>query len=430
MSAVSASAVSLEMPIRQVGNAELWWIRPHTFALLVLLPLFLSLPLLPSPPRDVKTYFGTELYLLGIGLLVLFGIGSWFGARGIDRLRRRPASSLRIRVWLLDLLFFISFAAYVIWFLEILLNPLLLLQATQTGAFEIRDQVSNIPGITSFTQAGIPFFICYFVATRYCGQTLGSRFHIYIAVLLALTMIRAFAWTERLALLEIVIPVLLLSLPTWRSRSKSFRLGLRMAPLFGIVALIVFFGVMEYFRSWLDFYAESGESFLDFVLQRISTYYVTAVNNAVGYLVENSDWPRWDGRYMLSGIYAMPGIGGALITEFALRPDTYSTFLSTYLDEEFNNFSGLYFPIVDFGLIGGPLVLGVCGFLTGYSWRLFAAQSIGGLLFYPLVYVGLIDLLRVMYLGNSRSLIPIALLIIIYFLGFRRRASRPHAYSI
>ncbi len=81
LSAVSASAVSLEMPIRQVGNAELWWIRPHTFALLVLLPLFLSLPLLPSPPRDVKTYFGTELYLLGIGLLVLFGIGSWFGAR-------------------------------------------------------------------------------------------------------------------------------------------------------------------------------------------------------------------------------------------------------------------------------------------------------------------------------------------------------------
>src|SRR5258708_1002330 len=420
----------MEVPTRHVdtGNAELWWIRPHTFVLFVLLPLFLSLPLLPSPPRDVKTYFGTELYLLGISLLVLFGISSWFGARGIGRLRRRPASSLRIRVWLLDLLFFISFAAYVIWFLEVLLNPVLLLQATQVGAFEIRDQVSNIPGITSFTQAGIPFFICYFVATRYCGQTLGSRFHIYIAVLLALTMVRAFAWTERLALIEIVIPVLLLSLPTWRSRSKSFRLGLRMAPLFGIVALIVFFGVMEYFRSWLDFYVESGESFLDFVLQRISTYYVTAVNNAVGYLVENGDWPRWDGRYMLSGIYAMPGIGGALITEFALRPDTYPTFLSTYLDEEFNNFSGLYFPIVDFGLIVGPVVLAVCALLTGYCWRLFAAQSIRGFLIYPLLDVGLIDLLRVMYLGNSRSIIPIAFLAAFYFFGFQRKMSNLPAH--
>lgn len=425
LSAVSASAVPKEIPTGEVdtGNAELWWIRPHTLVLFVLLPLFLLLPLLPSPPKDVKTYFGTELYLLGIALLILFSVGSWLGARGINRVRTRPASGLRIRVWLLDLFFLMSLAAYVIWFLEILLNPGLLLQAAQLGAFEVRDQVSNIPGITSFTQAGIPFFICYLVATRYCDQELGFRFHIYIAILLTLAMVRVFIWTERLALLEIVVPVLLLSIPGWRPRSRWLRRGLIAAPLFGIVALIVFFGVMEYFRSWLDFYSESGESFLDFILQRISSYYVTAVNNAVGYLVESGDWPRWDGRYTLSGIYAMPGVGEALITEFALRPDTYPSFLSNYLDEELNNFSGLYFPIVDYGLIGGSLVLGVCAFLTGYSWRLFAARSIGGLLFYPIVYVGLTELLRILYLGNPRTVIPIALLTIIYFIGFRRRAS-------
>ncbi len=432
LSAASSPAVPMEMQTRQLdtGNADLWWIRPHTFVLFILLPLFLLLPLLPPPPKDVKTYFGTEMYLLGIGLLVLFGIGSWLGACGIDRFRRRPASSLHLRVLLLDLLFLMTFAAYVTWFLEILLNPALLLQAAQFGAFEVRGQVSNIPGITSFTQAGIPFFICYFVATRYCGQKLGFRFHIYIAILLALAMVRTFIWAERLALLEIVIPVLLLSIPTWRSRSRSLRGGLIAAPLFGIAALIVFFGVMEYFRSWLDFYAESEESFPNFILQRISNYYVTAVNNAVGYLVENGDWPRWDGRYVLSGIYAIPGISEALVTEFALRPDTFSAFLSNYLDDEFNNFSGLYFPIVDFGLIVGPLVLAAYALLTGYCWRLFALQSIGGLLFYPLVYVGLIDLLRVMYLGNSRSVIPVALLTIIYFVGFRRRVSKQQVYSI
>lgn len=408
------------------SNACLWWIRPHSLIFFALLPLLLSLPLLPAPPKDVKTYFGTELYLVGIVLLVLFGTAAWVGGVNPHPRPIRAAAALRIHPWILDTLFLLSFAAYVIWFLEILLNPFLLLQAAQSGTSELRAQVSNIPGVTSFTQAAIPFFICYVIATLYCNQTLHIRFRFYVAILLAVTILRVFAWSERLALIEILVPVFVLAVSRWTTKSPSRRLALFLAPVYGIIALIVFFGAMEYFRSWTDFYAASDENFIDFILARVSNYYVTAVNNAIGYLSENSDWPRWDGLFILSGIYAMPGVRDVLIDSFGAKPDTWGAFLAGYLDEEFNNFSGLYHPVVEFGVIGASIFVIVCGLITGRSWRLFANGSIGGLLFYPLIYVALIDLLRIMYLGNSRSVIPIAFLGLSYVFGFRRNIHTRH----
>jgi len=54
---------------------------------------------------------------------------------------------------------------------------------------------------------------------------------------------------------------------------------LRAAPALGYSALLVVFGISEYFRSWVNFYADRDMSFWGFVSNRLLGYYVTALNN-------------------------------------------------------------------------------------------------------------------------------------------------------
>jgi oligosaccharide repeat unit polymerase len=389
--------------------------------------LFALLPLLPQP-ENVRTYFDGWYYALGFVLLGLLSVSAWIGARMVRV--RGPARPIVIRPVVLDVLFVLTIGAYVVWFFEILANPALLLLAVEMGAFAIREQVLNIPGITSFTQAGVVFFICYVVAARYCMRELHWRFHVYAAVILALTVIRVFVWTERLALLEIVVPVIILLVGAGGNKDGSRKLGHLAAPFVAIFLMIVLFGVTEYFRSWLELYRDQADDFWSFMLQRLSNYYVTSVNNAVSYLTEDTAWPRWDGQYVFSGLYAMPIVGDALRTELELRPDSFSGFLLFNLDPEFNNFSGIFFPVVDFGIAGGLLATDLIGLVAGMAWRHFASRSLGGLLFYPLIYMALIEIVRIFYFGGARTVIPLFLLALVYLGGFRRLRFRPQAVRV
>ena len=91
---------------------------------------------------------------------------------------------------------------------------------------------------------------------------------------------RAFFLSERLAILELIIPAVAVvamvaagSPRTWVSRAT------RWAPLIFAPAVIAVFGVFEYSRSWVFYQARTGGSFLDFAVERLSGYYTTAYNN-------------------------------------------------------------------------------------------------------------------------------------------------------
>src|SRR5690606_36276865 len=86
-----------------------------------------------------------------------------------------------------------------------------------------------------------------------------------LAIVGGAALMRAFFLSERLAILELIIPAVAVvamvaagSPRTWVSRAT------RWAPLIFAPAVIAVFGVFEYSRSWVFYQARTGGSFLDF----------------------------------------------------------------------------------------------------------------------------------------------------------------------
>jgi hypothetical protein len=58
--------------------------------------------------------------------------------------------------------------------------------------------------------------------------------------------------------------------------------------LFRTYLVVLFFAMGEYFRSWVNFYADRWDSYWGFALSRLAAYYMTALNNGAG-MFENYD---------------------------------------------------------------------------------------------------------------------------------------------
>jgi hypothetical protein len=87
-----------------------------------------------------------------------------------------------------------------------------------------------------------------------------------------LTVFRVFAWGERLALAEIVVPIFLLYIRYRVSaQGRISRIVLNFLPLIGLLALLGYFGLTEYFRSWSTHYQFQHAPFWQFITQRLTT---------------------------------------------------------------------------------------------------------------------------------------------------------------
>src|SRR5207248_4753847 len=74
-----------------------------------------------------------------------------------------------------------------------------------------------------------------------------------MAIVFALGAARALVFSERLALIELVVPAFVVAVRMTvlgRPLSGFVRSSLQLAPLLGVAVLLLFFGSFEYFRSW------------------------------------------------------------------------------------------------------------------------------------------------------------------------------------
>jgi hypothetical protein len=176
-------------------------------------------------------------------------------------------------------------------------------------AEEIRGEIfTNLKGITTCTQFG--------VAAVPIGTVLLltgiKRVRWPLTALLALALVRALFFSERLAIIELVVPAAIVvfrlrfigrALPPLVSR------GLQLAPLAGVVSLFVFFGSFEYFRSW-RYYEDKFDSYAEFTLWRITGYYTTAHNNGAMALSTQPQYPlpysTWRALWSVPGLEKTP----------------------------------------------------------------------------------------------------------------------------
>jgi hypothetical protein len=274
----------------------------------------------------------------------------------------------------------------------------------------------TVGGITTLTQFG--------TATAILGALIGHssgwrpvRMKLGIILLFAVT--RAILNSERIALIELAVPFLLVCLALGYlgkpNVGGAVRLLVRFAPLIGVVALFSLFTGLEYFRSWTNYYAGREQTFWEFGAMRLLGYYVTAFSNGA-YLLQCLDTLNAP-YFTLHFLWGFP-LTGPVIHRIFSNPilDSsdkwfYFPFLESDANVEFNNGDGMLFPLMDFGIAGGLLYWLVLGLICGVVYQWFCRKQLAGLLVFPILLLGILEAPLTLYWSEGRALPPLFLLI-------------------
>ena len=250
-------------------------------------------------------------------------------------------------------------------------------------------------------------------------QKVSAVERIGFALVIVLATFRAYAWAERLAVIEVLVCYVIARMAYLPLTSTKLQRVASIAPAIGPFVLYLLFTASEYFRSW-EFYVNQYSSVWAFTLDRLITYYATAVNNGIGILVETSDWPYYNGAFVVDWLYIMPGVSTLFESAFGNPRELTNLFLKTYLRPEFNSPTAFFRIVLDFGFLGSVLYCLAVGYVIGRAYVGFRRGHIFGLLTYPVLVLFLIESLRYSYLGETR-IVPLAVGLGIIGLDMRRR---------
>jgi hypothetical protein len=260
----------------------------------------------------------------------------------------------------------------------------------------------TIPGVTTCTQFGI--------AAMLFGSWLlvhGQRRVVWpLAVLMALAAVRCLLFSERTALIELLFPPAMVGLRAWilgRSQRPVIRWLLVAAPVICIFGVVLFFGVFEYFRSWM-WYRDQFHSYAEFTMWRLSGYFTTAHNNGAMALV--TDQPRPLPYFTMRPLWEFPGVSDSPLGYEALTgvdvPLAHENMLHRYGTYELNNEGGLFQPALDFGWAGFLVYWFGYGFISAKAYRCFLAGTFAGVMLYPLIYMSLLEVPLILFLMYTR----------------------------
>ena len=400
-------------------TSRYWWLHPSKVLAFLLIPLYCLMYV--WAPEDVllgfQRFFTGSYFWLGLAYLLMVLLGSCLAVS----LRYGQPSLARVKVpsFYLDMLAWLTVAAYLLWFRDIFRNPGLLftlLRGDAVASNALRNFVTTIPGVTTLSQLGVVYMVFYsyrrFVLRLPQGR---RRFDCYAVLIVGLTLFRALVWAERLALIEVFLATAVVLISFRPPASRLLRLALRFAPLLGFMGLVLIFGAFEFYRSWAAWHQFSEASFWDFVLLRIARYYYTALNNGAGVL-HTGEWPDWRLMHTFSWFYRFPILGEVFFRGFEVTSPV-PVFLQRFGVPEFTNASGIFTVFYDLGSLGGLLYGFAFGVLLGYSYKTCLRMSGLGVVLYPALYMGLLEIFRILYLGESRAFPIVAFLLLGYALN-------------
>lgn len=276
---------------------------------------------------------------------------------------------------------------------------------------------TTIPGVTTCTQFGIAAVVLgmWLVARG------DNRFLLPVAIVLGLAAVRAVIVSERLALIELMVPTALLLLRgkvMGHPFSSTVRRGLQIAPVVAIVGLFVTFGFFEYFRSW-QYYKDQYNNIVEFTAERILGYYATSHNNGAMALLhrESAPFPY----YSLQMFWEFPVLDKTPIgykNLLGYEGEKWQLeLLENYANPELNSYGGLFWPAVDFGWVGFFIYWTIFGFCAGKTYRGLLVGTFIGVCFYPLVFLAILESPRFLYLSTVRGVPSFAFLCLILLIS-------------
>lgn len=442
----TAVAAGNVRPTGRSRSPSLWWLSPAIIPIVVAAVSILPTAFVSDQqfrmswrsPRSVTTetlvMFGCGAATLAFGALIGIAlVGSrmhqrrtvpWPGldAGTVDFLRR--ASTV------LTVATVCGYLGFALLIARAGITPAELLAGSADDAQPLKDRIGTVPGITTLTQFGIATVV---VSTTALMQRFAWSEIVKIVIVVGFAVPRAYINSERLALLELVIPVAVIVAARWSTSRGVSRFVAQTIPIFGMVLVVVTFGLFEYFRSWSFYRAQGNTSFVDFALVRFAGYYATALNN--GQLV--LEYLRWPNKWpydTLEGLWSAPGIEtlGLYQRLSGHEPPYNRTDVSPYFDvlrhhgnPEFNNPSGYAAPFADYGFAGGFIFFLVVGIAAGALYKSFAAGRPFALLVYPVAFIGLVEMPRYLYWVQGRTTYTwLALLAIAVVLAHQTRRAK------
>jgi len=407
-------AAAWSMPPTLVGRpaTELWWMNPLPCVAIVGL-VYASFMTFDFARVVPHAYIPGWHYAWGGALLVALALG----IAAVMALQRdaplQPTLPFDVPKWLMGGMFACTVLAYVLWFQVLLTDPGLMAEIAAGERSNVRDVATTMPGITTMTQFGVAYVIAYAAMRGSRARPIARWEQAALVAVFVLGAIRAVAWSERLAVIELVVCYIVARLAYTRvMRERTWSLA-SVIPLVAPLLLYVLFTVTEYFRSW-HFFENEYDSVWEFALERLMTYYATASNNGIGLLVEDRSWPEYTLRYVAEWLYTMPVVGEALTDAVGDLQKPYFYFLSRFARPEFNNPSGLFPIVYDIGYAGSMVYFVAIGALVGALWHAWRRQARPGVLFYPIAMMFLLELLRFNYFASSRFLAAAVPLVLIW----------------
>lgn len=411
-------------------SEQIWWLNPAWVA--GLMGILVSVAAYTTPEsmylKQWKTpkYIDFDIFMVCIALSLLFAFGA--AAAMMVAKKENPADWRRDLPWdLLERAFWLcvglSIAGYMVWATVAVARgatlglALAVIRGEKGAIYEMKEvYLGTISGVTTMTQLGIPAMILGVMISTVKGwkRVVGP-----IGLLFVLAIIRALFNAERLAIIELAVPLVVIALRLKVVESPRFRGGfkglLQFAPIGGGVILLGIFGVFEYFRSWSSYYSGGDQSFWTFVVLRLTGYYVTALNNGA---LAISRLDTIDAPFsVLHFLWRFPITGKLMDAAYpaikldAARLDPYMQILDREANQEFNNSSALLPPVVDFGIPGALLFWLLAGVLCGLLYRWFLDGRASGLLLYPVFFTGVTETTRIMYWGEGRAVTAFLILL-------------------
>lgn len=370
--------------------------------------------------QSPKFLVGDYSFALTVAIACLFiGLGIMRGMSG-----RNGSTTLRFSLRQVQylkrtyrVLFVFTVIGYVLWvgaaYLQgVGIGDLTAIFQRELGSISnLKSNSRPIGGLTTLTQFG-PVVVVLGVLLHKMGC--GGRSYLLI---FGLSLLRVFFYAERLALIELLVPYLVVSVLLVR---KGRRVGkfIRLAPIVMVPVVWVVFAVSEYTRSWVYYQEITDLPFMKWATLRLLGYYTTSFNHSAlfadAYGASDASpyfsvRALWDAP-VLGSLMQLPVVDGIKVDKW--WPHT----LYVYSNPEFNNAGSFLVTYAEFGLFGMGAIWLVVGALLGLLFNQLSKGSVPSLLAYPCIFVGILELPRFIYWTQGRAMPALVALVIIALL--------------
>lgn len=276
------------------------------------------------------------------------------------------------------------------------------IQGQPRASFDLKVLMEPVAGVTTLTQvAPIAGALAGILIAR--GEATVVRRS--AAFVLALAALRAYFLSERLAILEFLLPALVAFLVSARREGERglTRLLRGWFPIVYLAGAASMFLAFEFNRSWAHYRLTNPNGYLDFAVDRFVGYYTTSVNN--GALLYDGSLGARPSLFSLQWLAEFPVVGSLLGINEGRMP--LNELLIGHANPEFNTEGALLAPAIDFGMLPSLFVWFLLGIAAAAVYRRVRAGEVAWLPLYACLYVGILESGRYFYWGLGRAFVPI-----------------------